>query len=85
MAALSPDVVSSRAPARGLDVVALLCAVLVPPVGALLGLLSRRAAKDAGLAPHVASTIAIVVGTLVTGVAMLYVLAPALATVAFLR
>ena len=64
--------------------VGLLAALLVPPVGAVFGLLARRAAKEKELAPHPLSTAAIVVGTFVTGVAVLYLLAPALSTVAFL-
>ena len=55
-----------------------------PFVGAVFGLLARRAAKEKELAPHPLSTAAIVVGTFVTGVAVLYLLAPALSTVAFL-
>lgn len=85
MATITRDVVSVRAPARMLDVVAIVCAVIVPPVGAVLGLASRHAAKDAGLVPNVVSTAAIVIGTLVTGIAVLYLLAPALLAVAFLR
>lgn len=84
MATVTTDVASVRAPARTLDVVAIVCAVLLPPIGAILGLVSRSAAKDAGLVPGLVSSAAIVIGTLVTGVAVLYVLAPMFAAVVFL-
>jgi len=84
MVASTTEVMPARAAVTTLDVVALLCALVVPPVGAVLGLVARRAAKHRELAPHPLSTAAIVVGTFVTGVAVLYLLAPALSTVAFL-
>lgn len=85
MVATTTGHVAARAAVTSLDVVAILCAVVVPPVGAVLGLVSRQAAKRTGLLPHHVSTAAIVIGTLVTGVALLFLLAPALTTVAFLR
>lgn len=84
MVASTTETVPARAAITTLDVVSLLGALLVPPVGAVFGLLARRAAKEKELAPHPLSTAAIVVGTFVTGVAVLYLLAPALSTVAFL-
>jgi len=84
MATVTTDVASVRAHARTLDVVAIVCAVVLPPIGAVLGLVSRSAAKDAGLVPSLVSSTAIVIGTLITGVAVLYVLAPMFAAVVFL-
>jgi hypothetical protein len=84
MATVTTDVASLRAPARPLDVVAIVCAVVLPPVGAILGLVSRSAAKDAALVPNLVSSAAIVIGTLITGIAVLFVLAPLLAAVVFL-
>jgi peptidyl-prolyl cis-trans isomerase B (cyclophilin B) len=66
-----------------LDVCALVCALVVAPVGVLLGVVSRDAAKRSGRQPNVVSTAAIVIGSLIAGVAVLFVLAPVLATVAF--
>jgi hypothetical protein len=85
MTAIETDVVPVRAPATVLDVVALVCAVVVPPVGVVLGLVSRDAAKRSARQPNVVSTSAIVIGSLIAGVMLLYLLAPLLATVAFLR
>lgn len=84
MVAATTDVTPVRAAVSTLDVVALLCALLLPPVGAVLGLLARRAAKDGGFAPHLSSSAAIVFGTVVSGVAVLYLIAPALSAVVFL-
>lgn len=84
MATVTTNVASVRAPARVLDIVAIVCAIVLPPIGAVLGLVSRAAAKDEGLVPNIVSSAAIVIGTLITGVGVLFMVAPLLAAVVFL-
>ncbi|RQP08976.1 MAG: hypothetical protein EAS51_12980 [Microbacteriaceae bacterium] len=72
------------APARPLDAAALVCAVLVAPLGVVLGLMSRSAAKASGLRPNVVASAAIVIGTVITGIGALYLLAPVVMPFVFL-
>lgn len=68
----------------GLDVAALICAVLVAPVGLILGLVSRASAKGRGLRPNLVATASIVVGAVVSGLGLLLVAAPLLMSLAFI-
>lgn len=72
-----------QASASGLDVAALICAVVLAPVGFVLGLVSRSSAMRRGLRPNVVATAAVVVGSIIMGLAALIVLAPFLMVTAF--
>ncbi len=73
----------ASAPASGLDVAAIICAILVAPVGLILGLISRAKARRLGLRPNVVATAAVVVGAVLSGLYLLSVLAPLLMAAAF--
>jgi len=68
----------------GLDIAALICAVLVAPVGLILGLISRASAKERGLRPNVVATASVVVGAVISGLGLLLVAAPLLMSLAFI-
>jgi peptidyl-prolyl cis-trans isomerase B (cyclophilin B) len=65
------------------DVIALVCAVVIAPVGLILGLIARSSAREQGMAPNVLSTAAVVIGAVITGFAALLVALPVLGALFF--
>jgi peptidyl-prolyl cis-trans isomerase B (cyclophilin B) len=74
---------SQPAPVRAVDVIALVCAVVIAPVGLILGLIARSSAREQGMAPNVLSTAAVVIGAVITGFAALLVALPVLGALFF--
>ena len=74
----------AEAASTGLDVVAIICAILIAPVGLVLGLVSRSAAVKRGLRPNKVTTAAIVIGAILTAIEALVILAPLIAVAGFL-
>ena len=76
--------IRAQARATGPDVVAIICAILLPPVGLVVGLASRSAAVKRGLRPSIVTTAAIVIGAILTAIAALVILAPVIMAAGFL-
>jgi peptidyl-prolyl cis-trans isomerase B (cyclophilin B) len=71
------------APARAFDVIALVCAVVIAPIGLVLGLIARSSARAQGMAPNVVSTSAVVIGAVITGFVALLMAFPVLGALLF--
>jgi peptidyl-prolyl cis-trans isomerase B (cyclophilin B) len=71
------------APARAFDVIALVCAVVIAPVGLILGLIARSSAHAHGMAPNIVATSAVVIGAVITGFVVLLVAFPVLVSLLF--
>jgi heme A synthase len=74
---------SQPAPVRAVDVIALVCAFVIAPVGLILGLIARSSAREQGMAPNVVSTSAVVIGAVITGIGALFMLLPVLGALFF--
>ena len=72
----SPTHTPTDPQATGLDIAAIVCAVLVAPVGVVLGILARSAAKREGHRPHALATASIIVGSIVTGLTVVATVIP---------
>lgn len=60
-----------QAQVTGLDIAAIICALLVPPVGLILGLISRSSSKRIGGSTNILATASIVVGSVICGLAVI--------------
>lgn len=73
----------AQAPSTGVDVAAIICAILIAPIGLILGLASRASAVKRGFRPNSVTTAAIVVGAILTAIGALVVLAPLIMVAGF--
>lgn len=72
MSATPPALTAPTAePGRNLGIAALICAFLIAPVGLILGLVSRSESKRVGAAPTTLAKLAIILGAVFTGLAVI--------------
>lgn len=62
---------SATEPGKSLGIAALICAFVIAPVGLILGLVSRSESKRAGMAPTTLAKLAIILGAIFTGLAVI--------------